>query len=133
MGVLVLSTSVLLIGGDESIINEEYQFIFIVVGFLTLGFSNSFMAIPCLPEMIDSIDEDKKLNHLYDREILHGVVSGLFVSFQNFGEIIGPVLGSSLAEAYGFTIAQNICASFLLFYSLLYFISCGNIQMFKKP
>jgi hypothetical protein len=91
------------------------------------------MAIPCLPEMIDSIEEDEKLNHLYDREILHGVISGLFVSLQNFGEIIGPILGSSLSEAYGFTIAQNMCAGFLFFYGFCYFISCGNFKIFKKP
>ena len=98
-----------------------------MIGFISIGLSASFIAIPCLPEILDSIEEDPKLNHLYDREILHGVVTGLFVCLQSVGEMLGPVLGSSLAEKYGFTKAQNICALFCYSFSLSYFLSCGNI------
>ena len=80
IGIVTMSSGIFCIGGEENIIDHKYKFAFIIIGFIAFGFANSFMAIPCLPEMIDSIEEDEKLNHLYDREILHGVISGLFVS-----------------------------------------------------
>ena len=132
IGQIILAFSLVLIGDDGTIIDDQYRLVFIVIGFISIGLSASFIAIPCLPEIIDSIEEDKKLNQLYDREILHGVVTGLFVMLQCLGEMIGPVLGSSLAETYGFANAQNLCAAFLFVFSITYFISCGNIQMFKR-
>jgi hypothetical protein len=54
--------SIILIGDDGTIFKDEYRIIVIVFGFTSIGLASSFLAIPCLPEIIDSIEEDKSLN-----------------------------------------------------------------------
>lgn len=61
------------------------------------------ISIPCLPEMLESIEEDPELASIYDPEQVENFISGLFVIVQSLGEAVGPMISSSLAEAYGFT------------------------------
>lgn len=67
-----------------------------------MGSSAGMITIPVLPEMLESVQEDSELSAKYDMEVVENVISGLFVSFQSFGEVVGPMISSFLTEHYGF-------------------------------
>lgn len=97
-----------------------------------IGMSAGMVSIPVLPEMLETIEEDTELAKKYDMEVVENVISGLFVSFQSFGEAIGPMISSYLTETTSFTFSQEFYGSVLLVFSISYFLSCGMFQMCTK-
>lgn len=67
-----------------------------------IGFSSGMISIPVLPEMLECIEENEELASKYDMESVENLISGLFISFQSFGEASGPILSSILTDNYGF-------------------------------
>lgn len=130
IGFILITVAMLMIGGTDAIAIFYKNPFFIFLGLCIMGLSTSLCTIPCLPEMLDSISEDQKLAKKYDEEELENVISGLFVTFQSFGEAIGPMMSSILVDSYGFRSAQDIYAAYLGTYCLLYFLTCGMCNMF---
>lgn len=122
----------LMIGGTDAIAIFYKNPAFIFLGLCIMGLSTSLCTIPCLPEMLEAIEDDKDLASRYDEEELENVISGLFVTLQSFGEAIGPMVSSMLCDAYGFRYAQEIYAAYLATYCVAYFLCCGMCSMFFK-
>ena len=80
--------------------------------------------------MLESIEEDHELDSKYDPETVENAISGMFITFQSLGEAIGPMAAATLADAYGFTVAQELYCGFLTFFWSAYFLSCGMCAMF---
>jgi MFS family permease len=132
IGFICLVFANLMIGGTDAIAIFYKNPFFIFIGLCVMGLSTSLCTIPCLPEMLDAIEDDKDLANKYDDEELENVISGLFVTFQSFGEAVGPMVSSLLVDSYGFRNAQDIFAAYLGTYCLFYFLTCGMCSMFFK-
>ena len=130
IGFILITFAMLMIGGTDAIAIFYKNPFFIFLGLCIMGLSTSLCTIPCLPEMLDAIEEDQELANKYDIEQLENVISGLFVTFQSFGEAVGPMMSSLLVDSYGFRNAQDIYAAYLATYCLLYFLTCGMCGMF---
>ena len=97
-----------------------------------MGASAGMITIPVLPEMLECIEEDQELSSKYDMEQVENLISGLFVTYQSLGEAVGPMISSSIAEYYSFTVSQEFFAIVLLLFSIAYFSMCGNFAMFGR-
>ena len=133
IGFLSISVSLLMIGGNEYIREYSKESFFILWGLIIVGISAGMVTIPVLPEMLDAINEDKKLVAKYDNEYLQNIISGLFMAFQSIGEAIGPILSQYLITIFGFQKAYEYYSHYLMFYCLLYFMFAGNFAMFGCP
>lgn len=102
---------------------------FVLIGLVLIGLAACMIAIPVLPEMLESIEEEEDLN--YDPDELNDLISSLFVSSTGVGEAIGPVLSSTLIEIYGYTMTQDIYAFMLMAYAAAYLLKTGS-GLFKK-
>ena len=102
------------------------------IGLCVMGMSAGMITIPVLPEMLESIEEDAELSSKFDMEQIENLISGLFVTYQSLGEAVGPMVSSSIAEYYSFTISQEFFAIVLLLFALSYFFACGNFAMFGQ-
>ena len=70
----------LMIGGTDAIAIFYKNPFFIFIGLCIMGLSTSLCTIPCLPEMLEAIEEDPAFADKYDNEELENVISGLFVT-----------------------------------------------------
>lgn len=103
-GFFIIALSMFLIGGGNILYFEKSP-VGIISGLCLLGLSGGMVKIPVLPEMLESIEEDKPFNGSYDRDKLENVISGLFVGFQSLGEILGPVMSSLITQNAGFKVS----------------------------
>ena len=129
MGLLLQSTGMYLLGTPDDL-GKNSQLV-MMLGAIFIGLSAGMIAIPAIPEMLEAIDAIEELN--LNPEELDNYISGVFVICNGIGEAIGPVLSSTLNEAYGFRAAQTIYAGMLLLYGLSYFIGVGHFDMFSEP
>mmetsp|Transcript_35851 Transcript_35851/g.54979 ORF Transcript_35851/g.54979 Transcript_35851/m.54979 type:complete len:102 (+) Transcript_35851:1523-1828(+) len=88
------------------------------------------VSIPVLPEMLEAVEQDKRIAEQYDVQTIENFISGLFVSFQSMGEAIGPICSSYLTQMFGFTVSQEIYCFILFLFWGTYFLFCGNFKMF---
>jgi len=130
IGFILITVAMLMIGGTDAIAIFYKNPFFIFIGLCIMGLSTSLCTIPCLPEMLEAIEEDPAFADKYDNEELENVISGLFVTLQSFGEAIGPMVSSLLVDSYGFRTAQEVYAAYLATYCLFYFLTCGMCSMF---
>jgi len=100
---------------------------FIILGLAITGFGCGMVIIPVLPDMIEAAEE--KYPFLHEDE-LHNNISGLFIAAQGLGETLGPILGSTFEEFYGFRSAADIIAVSILAFFITYFLFCGRFSMF---
>ena len=70
----------LMIGGTDAIAIFYKNPFFIFIGLCIMGLSTSLCTIPCLPEMLEAIEEDPAFDNRYDEEELENIISGLFVT-----------------------------------------------------
>ena len=80
--------------------------------------------------MIEAVEQE---HPDFDEIELHNNISGLFIGFQGLGETLGPILGSTLQEFYGFRTSQDIIACGIVLFMLLFFLFCGRLRMFHSP
>jgi len=81
IGFILIAFAMLMIGGSDSLFSFQKQPVFIFLGLCIIGMSAGMISIPVLPEMLESIEDDKELATKYDMEVVENVISGLFVSF----------------------------------------------------
>lgn len=93
-------------------------------GLCAIGVAASLMAIPVMPESLEAVESDHHVN--YDPEEINNEISSIFVTSSGVGDTIGPIASSILTACYGFTGAQDIYASFLICFGLLYFFLAGG-------
>jgi MFS family permease len=132
IGFLLIAMAQAMIGGSDFLFQFQKQPVFIFIGLCFIGLSAGMVTIPVLPEMLESIEDDSELSHKYDMEQVANFISGMFVTYQSIGEAIGPMISSTIAEYYSFTVSQEFFAIVLLIFSFCYFSFCGNFAMFGK-
>ena len=93
---------------------------FIFVGLFFFGLSGSLVSIPIMSEMIEATEQN--FEEKFDPEEVNNIVSSLFVTATGTGEIMGPTLASILVKLYSFRIAQEILASVVLVFAVLYLL-----------
>ena len=136
-GVILIGIVLMAIGmfcvGTSKYFGLENNPAMIMLGLMILGCAAGMVSIPVLPEMLEAIEMNPDLN--YDHETLDNFISGIFVISTGAGEAIGPILSSTLNEAYGFRIAQDIFAAGCLLFAIVYFFCVGHFRMCyrKKP
>ena len=106
--------------GTSKLMGFENDADFVLAGLCMIGVAAGMIAIPVLPEMLESIEEKEELG--YDPDKMTDVISSLFVTSTGVGEAIGPIVSSLLIDAYGYTEAQDIYAVFLLSFAALYLL-----------
>ena len=127
MGFLCLSCGMALVG-QSNVLGLNADADFVLLGLVFIGCAAAMIAIPVMPECLEAIEECQVLN--FDPEEVNNEVAGIFVTATGIGEAIGPMISSILNHHYGFTIAQDYCASFLLCYLLVYFFLGGGFSIF---
>jgi len=80
IGFILITIAMLMIGGTDAIAIFYKNPFFIFIGLCIMGLSTSLCTIPCLPEMLEAIEEDPAFDNRYDEEELENVISGLFVT-----------------------------------------------------
>jgi MFS family permease len=99
IGYSIISCALFLIGPSKWLGLQQTSTL-IILGLCVLGLGGGMTIIPVLPEMILAIEDDPELD--VDEYELNEVISGIFVASQGIGETVGPILGSTLVEGYGF-------------------------------
>ena len=102
IGFVMITLAMLMIGGSDSLFKFKKAPIIIFIGLCIIGMSAGMVSIPVLPEMLEVVEEDKRLSERFDMESIENLISGLFISFQSSGEAIGPILSSQLTNRLGF-------------------------------
>ena len=125
-GIFLMSAGMFCVGTSKYF-GLENNPAMIMLGLMILGVSAGMISIPVLPEMLEAIEHSP--NNNYNPEELDNYMSGVFVICTGLGEAIGPTLSSSLNEAYGFRIAQDIFAGFCFLFATIYFFSVGHFKM----
>lgn len=89
--------------GTSEFLGAEHDSSMILIGLCCIGWAASLMSIPCLPEMLETIELDGlNSNKEYDPDEANNVVSGLFVTAGGLGEMVGPILASILVKMFDF-------------------------------
>lgn len=97
----------------------------LILGQALRGVVDPFILIPSLPEMIESV-----LPH-YPEELgpaINDLASGMFNMFLGLGQVMGPILGTYLCDAFGFRMCCDVVALVCLAYSLLYYVICDGTE-----
>ena len=126
LGIFLMSFGMFCVGTSKYFGLENNPAL-IMFGLMVIGVSAGMISIPVLPEMLEAIEQTPEVN--YNAEELENYISGVFVICTGLGEAIGPTLSSTLNEAYGFRIAQDIFAGFCLLLALVYFCSVGHFRL----
>ena len=99
-----------------------------IVGlFLSACFLGS-IAIPALPEMLESID-GKFLES--EKEKAGNYSAGIFNMGLGLGQVFGPLFGASMYDAVGFRNMEDCTCLILVSFSILYFIMADGREAFK--
>ena len=86
------------------------------------------MIIPTLPEMIDVA-----LEKFPDDEIaVNDLSSGIFNSFLGIGQVVGPLYGALMTEAFGFRVTTDVMGIITLIFALVYFVVGEGPAAFKQ-
>ena len=72
ISLMFLSLSIFLISSSNRFL--------ILLSLAIIGFSFSLISIPCLPELLNCIEQDPQLANKYDQKELENVLSGLFIT-----------------------------------------------------
>jgi len=97
MGLVLMALGMLMIGGSD-VFDFQKQPVFIFLGLCLAGLAAGIMSIPVVPEMIEAIREDEKINEKYDSEMIENSISGLYISVTCLGESIGPVFSGFMID-----------------------------------
>lgn len=120
IGAFMMAIGNFLIGTSE-VLGVENNSNCILIGLCIIGWSASLMSIPCLPEMLETIEVYTiNMDVDYDPDEANNVVSGLFVTASGLGEAIGPILASVLVKIFDFRQSQEMYAFLILLFALWY-------------
>lgn len=92
--------------------------ILMIVGQVLHGFSVTFFLITCLPVMINDAVEGypKQKNEATD------ISSGIFNSMLGIGQMLGPIYGSNITNAFNFRLCADSVGAINIIYSAIFFI-----------
>jgi cyanate permease len=102
----------------------------VLAGLCVLGLSASLIAIPVMPECLEAIEDRTDLN--YDPEEVNNLISGIFVTSTGVGETLGPIASSLLNKYFGFNLAQDYYAMFMMSYALMYIFLGGGRKILRS-
>ena len=125
-GIFLLTLGMFLVGQSD-VLGLDADADFVLLGLCTIGIAAALIAIPVMPECLEAIETDSSMN--FNPEEINNEISGIFVTSTGVGDSIGPVACSVLNELYGYTAAQDLYASFLMCYGLLYFFLAGGFSI----
>ena len=116
-----------MVGPSEILGINESLTIMIVGLFLSACFLGS-IAIPALPEMLESID-GKFLES--EKEKAGNYSAGIFNMGLGLGQVFGPLFGASMYDAVGFRNMEDCTCLILVSFAILYFIMADGREAFK--
>ena len=105
-----------LVGADNLIVA--------LIGLVLEGVALAMTVIPIFPEMLEAIEVSRP--QIANNPELTNVSAGIFNVMLGIGESLGPVTGSVLNEAFGFTSSQVFISTLVTSYCLLYLVLCGG-------
>ena len=92
------------------------------------------MFIPLLPEAIEAVELKEGIvegdNHEID-DMINDKASGLYASIYSIGQMLGPMVGSSLYESIGYRDTSDFLAVMCIVYSIIYFIFNVGLSVLK--
>lgn len=99
-----------------------------IVGLVLSGCFLGSIAIPALPEMLESI-EGKFLES--ESEKAGNYSAGIFNMGLGLGQVFGPLFGASVYDAVGFRNLEDLTCLILISFAMLYFIMADGREAFK--
>lgn len=103
--VIMIGTFLMALGmslvGSSSLLGFENDSDLVLCGLCFVGLAAAMMAIPIMPEMLESIEERTEFD--YDSDELTNELSSMFVVCIGLGEAIAPVACSLLLTNFGFS------------------------------
>lgn len=99
-----------------------------IVGQIIRGFTEPYVIVPTLPEMID-VAMDK---YPEDEIAVNDLSSGVFNSFLGIGQVCGPLFGALMTERFGFRVTTDAIGFATLAFALVYFICGDGYHGFKQ-
>ena len=102
--------------------------ILMIVGQVLHGFSVTFFLITCLPVMINDAVEGypKQKNEATD------ISSGIFNSMLGIGQMLGPIYGSNITNAFNFRLCADSVGAINIVYSVIFFITWKTCSKSEK-
>ena len=119
---LCMQSAGVVISGQSSVLHYGNAGIFAIVGLTIFGFGTTFVTIPAMPEILDSIEE-RKSN--FNELALQNRVAGYFIVCQGLGESAGPLVSSLLKQELGFRNTQYALGVFVACFLAIYISACG--------
>lgn len=106
-----------------------------LIGFCLNGVAQGFIFIPLLPDALEAvyIKEDivEGKNEALD-QVISDYGSGLYGTFFSTGQILAPILGSTIYEALDYRPTTDVMTAACLGWSLIYFIFNVGFGIFKE-
>jgi len=99
-----------------------------ILGLFLQGYGCAITLIPVMPEMIKAAEKHYPDN----REEISDRTSGLLSASFALGNLIGPQIGGSLADHYGFPIGATVIGLATLGYTLVLLTYGGSFMAFKS-
>ncbi|RZC41028.1 MFS-type transporter SLC18B1-like [Asbolus verrucosus] len=122
LGLFCNSASLLLLGPSSILFFLEDSILLNIIALSTLGISVAMSLMPTYQAILDSALDGGFVDNLGT----HSVIAGLWSSVYSLGEVLGPILGGTLLEHYGFSLTSTVfcCLNLTMaFLGTLYFFS----------
>ena len=90
-------------------------------------FSAVMMMIPGLPEMVESTlplypGRERQINDLS---------AGIYNAFLGLGQVIAPLVGAGITQAYGFQVTTDVIALICLVFGVIYFALGNGVEAIR--
>lgn len=116
--------------GSSKFFGLENDANMVLAGLCVLGLSASLIAIPVMPECLEAIED--RIDFNYNPEDVNNLISGIFVTSTGVGETIGPIASSLLNKYFGFNLAQDYFAMFVISYAMMYIFMGGGRKILRS-
>lgn len=120
----------ILLSGSTKLLGFESITVFVLAGVSFVGFGIAMIAVPVMPEIIDSINSSKFAGNI-DEVSLHNNLAGYFITCQAIGESSGPLFAAIAQTRFGFRDSQFIQVSCVAIFLVAYYFSCDFRRFFK--
>ena len=108
----------LILVGPSKILGIEENLTTMIVGLVLSGCLLGPIAIPALPEMLESIEGKFQKS---ESEKANNYSAGIFNMGLGLGQVFGPLFGASMYDAVGFRNMEDSTCLILVTFAVLYF------------
>jgi len=97
IGFILAALSMVGVGGYDMFEGKEgnnSKYAIVLVGTFGISIASALINVPTMPEMLLQFYDDERLRSIYNLSSVENMASGLFVTAQSIGNILGPILSS---------------------------------------